>query len=96
MNFFYYSMIYLSLMIFILNLSRIIAKRCILKGYQLEEIKKIVWNVLNSFIINLTMIMILFILYEMNVLSIDRLLWLGAIILFIIFLTIFYLFTKLK
>lgn len=41
MNFFYYSMIYLSLMIFILNLSRIIAKRCILKGYQLEEIKRL-------------------------------------------------------
>jgi len=57
MIFVLYICMYLVLAALILLASRIIAKRAIIKGYSLEKIKFIVWFFLNSFILNLTILL---------------------------------------
>lgn len=66
--------IYFFLLIVVFKLSGLIANKAILRGFSLEEIKFIVWFYLYSFIIGISVILIILFLYQFNMIGFSFLL----------------------
>jgi len=86
--------LYFSLIVISLRFSRIIAKKCIASNCSLEVIKRVVWNFLNSFILTLSIIVLLSILFYFELVSEFVYTVFLAIGIFLLLVNFFYLFKK--
>lgn len=86
---------YFLLLFCLMKMSPVMAMRCIKKNYVLMNVKFIVWFYLISFIINLTILTIISLMYYFNLISLEVLINTAIIISMMLLVSITYLAYKL-
>lgn len=86
--------IYFFLLIVVFKLSDLIANKAILRGFSLEEIKFIVWFYLYSFIIGISVIIIVLISYQFNMVGFSLLLASIVVTVIIMIISLIYIILK--